>query len=93
MSLLFFTKTTILNANNGMIDKANLKFAKTYDKQDTNRKNPDYTNACLDLYDSQELMQEIARILDQIYLDDAMFSKEYKKRYKDTMQKYRKHCK
>ncbi|MDY5950386.1 MULTISPECIES: hypothetical protein [Helicobacter] len=76
-----------------MIDKANLKFAKTYDKQDTNRKNPDYTNACLNLYDSQELMQEIARILDQIYLDDAMFSKEYKKRYKDTMQKYRKHCK
>ena len=40
-----------------------------------------------------KLMQEWLKSSNQIYLDDAMFSKEYKKRYKDTMQKYRKHCK
>lgn len=91
--LVVFTKTIILNANNGALDITNLRFSRTYKKQDIKGENPDYTNACLNLYDSKELMQEIARILDKIYLDDTNFPKEYQKRYRDAIQKYCKDCK
>ncbi|RDU61945.1 hypothetical protein CQA53_09680 [Helicobacter didelphidarum] len=90
--LVAFTHKTILEANSGT-NRANIKFSKTYNKQDTKGKNPDYTNACLNLYDSRDLMREIVRILDQIYLNDTIFPKEYQKRYKKTIQKYCKECK
>ena len=75
------------------MDITDLRFSRTYKKQDIKGENPDYTNACLNLYDSKELIQEIARILDKIYLDDTIFPTEYQKRYKDTIQQYRKDCK